>query len=211
MPTEQEKLDALDRRAAELVLQAQALEDAPEWSPDETEMIDLEEQDIAARRKAIQEALKTWTPKQKARAGVIVTIGRDGDAEVLRGLVREEDPRAIAAAVGATGAKEHGDPDDTADDDGAPSMSMAEERRAPGCSEALTRPLAARRTMALQAMLAQNTAVGLAAVARVFVRRTFGAKYQREQSVLQVSLQVSALVRETAADGLKASRAWQAV
>jgi ParB family chromosome partitioning protein len=49
---EQEELDALARRAAELEQQAQALDDAPEWSPDEAEMIDLEEQDIAARRKA---------------------------------------------------------------------------------------------------------------------------------------------------------------
>jgi hypothetical protein len=66
---EQEELDALARRGAELEQQAQALDDAPEWSPDEAEMIDLEEQDIAARRKAIHEALKTWTPEQKAHAG----------------------------------------------------------------------------------------------------------------------------------------------
>jgi ParB family chromosome partitioning protein len=51
------------------------------------------------RRKAIHEALKTWAPEQKAHAGVIVTIGRDGDVEVMRGLVRDEDRKAIAAAV----------------------------------------------------------------------------------------------------------------
>ena len=98
---EQEELDALDRRAAELDQQAQALDDAPEWSPDEAEMIDLEEQDIAARRKAIQEALKTWTPKQKGHAGVIVTIGRDGDVEVMRGLVRVRPAEWIAALMAA--------------------------------------------------------------------------------------------------------------
>ncbi len=208
---EQQELDALERRAAELEQQAQALDDAPEWSPDEAEMIDLEEQDIAARRKLIHEALKTWTPVQRAHAGVIVTIGRDGDVEVVRGLVRDEDRKAVAAAVGAKGAKEHGDPGDAGDDEGAPSMSMAPERRVPGCSDALMKRLAAHRTMALQAMLTQNTTVALASVVHVFVLRTFGADYPREASALQVTPQLSAFALEAMADDLKASRAWQAV
>ena len=208
---EQEELDALERRAAELEQQAQALDDAPEWSPDEAEMIDLEEQDIAARRKVIHEALKTWTLEQKAHAGVIVTIGRDGDVEVMRGLVRDEDRTAIAAALGAKGAKAHRDPGDSGDDEGTPSMSMAPERRTPGCSDALTKRLAAHRTMALQAMLAQNTAVALASVVHVFVLRTFGADYPREASALQVTPQLSAFALEAMADDLKASRAWKAM
>ncbi len=208
---EQEELDALDRRAAELEQQAQALDDAPEWSPDEAEMIDLEEQDIAARRKVIHEALKTWTLEQKVHAGVIVTIGRDGDIEVMRGLVRDEDRKAIAAAVRAKGAKEHRDPGGAGDDEGTPSMSMAPERRTPECSDALTKRLAAHRTMALQAMLSQNTAVALATVVHVFVLRTFGADYPREASALQVKPQLSAFALEAMADDLKASRAWKAV
>ena len=208
---EQEELDALDRRAAELEQQAQALDDAPEWSPDEAEMIDLEEQDIAARRKAIHEALRTWTPGQKAYAGVIVTIGRDGDAEVMCGLVRDEDRKAIAASVRSKGAKEHR-PDDAGDDEeGSPSMSVAPERRAPRCSDALSKRLAAHRTMALQAMLTQNTTVALATVVHVFVLRTFGADYPREASALQVTPQLSAFALEAMADDLKASRAWEAV
>lgn len=209
---EQEELDALERRTAELEQQAQALDDAPEWSPDEAEMIDLEEQDIAARRKAIHEALKTWPPEQKAHAGVIVTIGRDGDVEVMRGLVRDEDRKAIAAAARSNGAKEHRDPDDAGDDDGgSPSLAAALQRRAPGCSDALTKRLAAHRTMALQAMLAQNTAVALASVVHVFVLRTFGADYPREASTLQVTPQLSAFALEAMADDLKASRAWKTV
>ncbi len=210
--TEQEELDALERRAAELNQQAQALDDAPEWSPAEAEMIDLEEQDIAARCKAIREALKTWTPEQKAHAGVIVTIGRDGDVEVMRGLVRDEDRKAIAAAVRSKGATEHRGADDVgADDEGSPSPSAAPERQAPGCSEVLTKRLAAHRTMALQAMLAQNAGVALASVVHVFVLRTFGADFPREASALQVSPQLSAYALEAVADDLKASRAWQAV
>jgi ParB family chromosome partitioning protein len=65
--------------------------------------------------------------------------------------------------------------------------------------------------MALQAMLAQNTAVALASAVHVFVLRTFGADYPREASALQVSPQLSAYALEAAADDLKISRAWQAV
>jgi ParB family chromosome partitioning protein len=209
---EQEELDTLERRDAELEQQAQALDDAPEWSPDEAEMIELEEQDIAARRKLIHEALKTWTPEQKLHAGVIVTIGHDGDVEVMRGLVGDEDRKGIAATLRQKGATEDRGPEDTRnDDEGAPALPVVPERRAPGCSEALTKRLAAHRTMALQAMLAQNTTVALAAVVHVFVLRTLGADYPREASALQVSPQLSAFALEAMADDLKASRAWQAV
>jgi ParB family transcriptional regulator, chromosome partitioning protein len=95
---EQEELGALSRRSDELGQQARALDDAPEWSADEAEVIDLEEQDIAARRKAIQDDLKTWAPEAMAHAGAIVTVNREGDAEVIRGLVREWDRKALVSA-----------------------------------------------------------------------------------------------------------------
>lgn len=209
---EQEELDALARRAAELAQQAEALDDAPEWSADEAEMIDLEEQDIGARTKAIHEALKTWTPEQMAHAGVIFTIGRDGDVEVMRGLVRDEDRKAVAALLPSEAATAMGSAGDASDSEPhSASASAARERLAPGCSEALTKRLAAHRTMALQAMLAQNAAVALASVVHVFVLRTFGADYPREASALQVSPQLSAYALEAAADDLKTSRAWLAV
>lgn len=72
---------ALTRRSDELEQQTHALDDAPEWSAEEAECIDLEEQDIAARRKAIHEGLKTWAPDAMAHAGAIVTISRKGNAE----------------------------------------------------------------------------------------------------------------------------------
>ena len=81
-PTQQEReqLAELSRRSDELDRQAQAVEVAADWSADEAECIDLEQQDIAAHRKAIHEGMKVWTPETKKHAGVIVTIGREGDA-----------------------------------------------------------------------------------------------------------------------------------
>jgi len=153
----QKDLDALARRSGELALQGVALADSPEWSADEAEMIILEQQDIEARRKSIHEGLKTWGPQAKAHAGVIVTISREGDVEVIRGLVRDADRKALAAAVrpkGATGGDERSGAAGVGLDPGTPSAMPA--RRTAGCSEALTRRLAAQRTMALQALLAQT-------------------------------------------------------
>ncbi|MDP3086083.1 MAG: ParB/RepB/Spo0J family partition protein [Rubrivivax sp.] len=206
---EQEELDALAQRSAELDQQAQALDDAPEWSADEAELIDLEEQDIEARCKALHEALKIWTPEAKAHAGVIVTINRVGDVEVIRGLVRESDRKASAAVTRPASGTDAGDAEQSAD--GALSAPATPERGVPCCSDALTKRLAAHRTMALQAMLAQNTAVALASLLHVFVLRIFGGDDSRMGSALRLSPQMSAHALEAAADDLNASPAWKAV
>jgi ParB family chromosome partitioning protein len=206
---EQEDLGALSRRSDELGRQAQALDDAPEWSADEAEVIDLEELDIAARRKAIHDDLKTWAPEAMAHAGAIVTVNREGDAEVIRGLVREADRKALAAAqkvVGrATGAAADHVPD------GSEPGGVVAERRTLDCSESLAKRLAAHRTVALQVMLSRNTPVALASLAHVFVQRAFGDEYRRAGSALQITTQLPAHTLLSVADDLKESAAWQAI
>jgi len=131
---------------------------------------------------------------------------------VLRGLVRDEDRKAVAAGARSTGGADRSAQDGTGSDHlGSPSSSAEPERRPLGCSEALAKRLAAHRTIALQAMLAHNAAVALATVVHILVLRTFGSDYPREASALQVSPQLSAFALEAAADDLKTSRAWQAV
>ncbi len=209
MPQEQEELDALSGRSAELEQQAQALDDAPEWSADEAECIDLEEQDIAARRKAIHEALKTWAPDALAHAGAIVTVNREGDAEVIRGLVREADRKTLASAQ-KVAARSAGGAADQSPDESAPE-SAAVARCAPGCSDSLAKRLAAHRTVALQVMLSRNTTVALASMAHVFVQRVFGDEYRRAGSALQITPQLPAHTLLSVADDLKEGAAWQAV
>ena len=208
-PHEQEELAALAQRSAELDQQAQALDDAPEWSADEAELIDLEEQDIAARVKANQEWLKTWAPEAKAHAGAIVTVSREGDVEVIRGLVREGDRKAQASARSAVGRATASIVGKSSLD--AASAPPASEGRVAGCSASLAKRLAAHRTMALQVMLSRNTQVALASLANVLVQRVFGDGYRRAGSALQVSPQLSAYALEAVADDLKGSTAWQAI
>jgi ParB family chromosome partitioning protein len=208
-PQEQKDLAALTRRNDELEQQARALDDAPEWSADEAECIDLEEQDVAARCKAIRDGLKTWAPDAMAHAGVIVTVSREGDAEVIRGLVRDADRRAFASAQKVAGRAASGAESDLPDT--STSRPANGECREPGCGESLAKRLAAHRTVALQVMLSRNTAVALAALAHVFVQRTFGDEYRRAGSALQITAQPSGYALASVADDLKQSAAWQAI
>lgn len=59
-------------------------------------------------------------------------------------------------------------------------------RGAPGCSDALAKWLGAHRTVAVQAVLVANPAVGLVLVAHAFVLRALGPDDPRVSSALQV-------------------------
>ena len=194
-------LSELDQRAAELDRQSEAMRSGPEWSADEAERINLEEQDIAARRKAIREGLRTWSCM--AHAGVIVTVSREGDAEIIRGLVREADRKALAAGRKV---QRSGSASAAASTEGSASaMSRPKAKH----SESLTRRLAAHRTAALQVLVSKNPQVALAALAMVFVARVFGDERGYATTALQVVPSLPAHALLTAADDLKVSRAWQ--
>ena len=210
-PTKQEKeeLAELDTRMGELERESEALNDAAEWSTDDAERIDLEEQAIEERRKAIHAALKTWPAEVKQHAGAIVTVGREGDAEVIRGLRRDADRKAWAASQKATLRAEVGSPDASPGDAAQPDGLVA--HRVAKCSDSLMRRLAAHRTVALQVMLSRKSEVALAAVAHVFVQRVFGDEYRRAGSALQITPRLSAHALQAVADDLKQSTAWQAL
>jgi ParB family chromosome partitioning protein len=211
-PTAEERtaLGELDAREAELACEYEAVNESGEWSAADAERIDLEEQDIGLRRRAIEAGLRRWTDEAKARAGIIVTIGREGEAEVIRGLLREAERKAMAPSRKAAAeldqaaepSKEVG-----ADDN---SDAATDQPRRPSHSESLMRSLTAHRTAALQSVLAANTQVALAALAHVMVQRMFGEDFERPRSALQITLQLPHHQLLGAADDLADSRAWQA-
>ena len=198
-------LSELDQREAELDQQSEAMRSATEWSVDEAERINLEEQDIAARRKAVHEGLRTWSPESMAHAGVIVTISREGDAQIVRGLVREADRKARTAGRKAQR------PGSASEQTAADAPASHVNRSKPEHSESLTRRLAAHRTAALQVLVSKNPHVALAALATPFVARVFGNDRGYVTTALQVVPSLPAHALLSAADDLKASRAWQAL
>jgi ParB family chromosome partitioning protein len=211
-PTANEKaeLTALAQRESELEQESDALAEANAWNGPDAERIGLEGDDIEARRRAIQDGLKVWPTAIKSRAGVIVTVNREGDASMIRGLLREADRRALEGArrrarkdVASAGEVEAVAADG---DEAAPT------RRNDGLSEALTRRLDAHRTAALQAMLAGNVQVALAALANTLLRRAFFEDYGTfERPVMQINATASAHALVSVADDLEAGRAYQAV
>jgi len=218
---ERKELAELARRSGELERQSKALRDRPEGWADEAEVIDLEEQDIAARQRAIQQALRLWAPEVKAQAGAIVTVSREGDVAIIRGLVREADRRALDAARrrrGKSGSEAVGprrcDAAVTTTDEGEATGSSrvapTESKRAE-FSDALSRRLAAHRTLALQAVLARNVPVALAALANALAQRVLGDEHRRAGHALQITAQASAHALAAAADDAKAAPAWLAL
>ena len=210
-PTAQEKaeLRELDVRSDELVREGDALDEETEWPTDVAERIDLEEQAIAAHRKAIHERLKTWDADAKRHAGAIITISREGDAEVIRGLVREADRKTMAAAAKAARKPGQGVGHD-AEGVSVPAIEGTEARTA-DCSERLLHRLSAHRTVALQAMLMRNTPVVLSALTLVFVHEVFGDDYRRSGSALQVIPRLPAGSLASAGDDVVQGPAWMAV
>lgn len=219
---ERRELSELAQRSRELARQSDHLQVHEEGWQQEAELIELEERDIAARQRAIQQGLRVWAPAVKAVAGVIVTVGREGDAEVIRGLLRDSDRKAIAASRskaeararraagdGSTDAGHTGASDDGVDQGGstATTPEPAVPQRAE-FSEAMTRRLAAHRTLALQVMLSRNTPVALAALAHALAQRVFGDDYRRAGAALQITAQASVHALTAAADDLKAAPAW---
>lgn len=204
-PSAEEKraLAELDQRSKELDAEQQGLDDNDTWTPSDGERIDLEEQDIAARRKAIQVAREIWRDEDKARAGVIVTVGRDGSTEIIRGLIRAEDRQATKAeARSRTARKQSGESGRH-----EPETTESAELRAP-FSETLLRRLAAHRTAALQAVLAQDARASLVALTHALALQVFERFGLEARSALQITARPPRHELLRAADDLPAGRAW---
>ena len=213
-PDESAALAELTHREEELGIEEERLADADEATADDWERINLEQQDIEARRKAIEAGLRVWTEADRRCAGVIVTVTRTGELEVLRGLLRGEDRKVQvergAPASGTDASRSEAQVPAHRAGSGERSGPLPEGRSAT-MPESLSRRLAAHRSMALQAALLRRTPVALALLAYVFVQRAFGESYYRSASVAQITPQFSAGALKAAADDLEGSAAWRVV
>lgn len=146
------------KRIATLEAQAQAIQtrlESEDGALDEATAQALYDRHdrISAKLEAIDASLHTYGAKARAFAGAVVTVDAHGEVAVRRGLLNEDEAKALRMLERGAGAADAGS--DGGDRRRAPA-------RADGVSEKLARRLSAHRTAALQVELARQPRVALA-------------------------------------------------
>jgi len=159
-------------------------------SPEDEEVVDRFYQ-IQERIADLSEGEETWPDAAKAIAGAVIGIGHDGTAEIRRGMIKPEDKAASRKA-----GKARNTADTTGNGEAAPS----------GLSAALIEDLTAHRTAALQARLADNPKIALAAVVHALALGVFYIA-ARTGSVVRIAPTVACLDRS--AEGIEETKARQ--
>jgi ParB family transcriptional regulator, chromosome partitioning protein len=129
--------------------------------------------ELAARIHELEDRERVWSPETLAIAGVIVTLGFDGEADIHEGYVKPEDRRTATKAD---------------DENGAAKVKTG------GLSASLIESLTAHRSAALNAELIRRPDVALAALVSSFVSQVFEHGH-KDRSTLQIALFLQPLHR----------------
>ncbi len=174
-PKERRKPNAREaKRIAKL--QAKVLEiggalDAVESEDEEkAEALQEEGERLGEQLEALEAELLAYGSTVRAAAGAIVTLDRQGEPVIHRGLLRDAEAKALRTLARVQSGI---DPED-ADDEDSPEPKKA------GISEKLARRLSAHRTAALQIELARNPQASLAALVHGMVQRVLQDGYAVE-------------------------------
>ncbi|MCK4123125.1 ParB/RepB/Spo0J family partition protein [Ralstonia pseudosolanacearum] len=133
---------------------------------DKTETLESRREKVAGELQAVEEALQGYAPDVRAVAGAIVTLDREGEAVIHRGLLREAEAKALRTLErlrqGFGSAEGEAGNDDEGED--------AEQLKAASLSDRLAQRLSAHRTAALQIEVARHPHVALAALVHGMVQ-----------------------------------------
>ncbi|HBO7401710.1 TPA: chromosome partitioning protein ParB, partial [Pseudomonas aeruginosa] len=118
---------------------------------DTIERLEQEQGEAEDRLHALESgAVRSYDPEAMTKAGCIISVGRSGDVDVWRALVKPEDRAAVE------GAENLGTDGQSTDD--------APKEKTARLSDRMGRQLTAHKTAALQVELARNSKVALVAV-----------------------------------------------
>lgn len=176
------RIEKLQARMQEV---AEALDAAMEADyEDKAETLQEEGERLGQQLQALENGLLEYAPNMRAAAGAIVTVDRNGEAVIHRGLLRETEAKALRTlerlrqGFGSEEA-ENDDKGDTADDAKAPAM-----------SDRLAQRLSAHRTAALQIEVARHPQVALAALVHGMVQTVLQDSHYGHDLPLGVRLTV---------------------
>ncbi len=174
-----EKLQAKMQEVAEAIDAATDADDG-----DKANALQEEGEALGEQLQALEDGLLDYSQTVKAAAGAIVTIDRNGEAVIHRGLLREAEARALRTleklrqGFGSEGAVD----DDEGEGDEAPKTAAISDR--------LAQRLSAHRTAALQIEVARHPHVALAALVHGMVQTALQGRYYGHDMSLGVSLKV---------------------
>jgi len=166
----------------------EALDDALEAEDeDKADALQEEGEAVGEQLQALEDGLQDYSPTVKAAAGAIVTIDRNGQAVIHRGLMREAEAKALRTLerLRQGFGSEDAENDDEGEDDEQPKTAAMSDR--------LAQRLSAHRTAALQIEVARHPQVALAALVHGMVQTVLqGSHYGPNHGALPlgVSLKV---------------------
>ncbi|HCF3279219.1 ParB N-terminal domain-containing protein [Pseudomonas aeruginosa] len=151
---------------------------------DKADALQEEGEALGEQLQALEDGLQDYSPNVMAAAGAIVTIDRNGEAAIHRGLMREAEAKALRTLErlrqGFDSEGEAGNDED--EDDNAPKTAAMSDR--------LAQRLSAHRTAALQIEVARHPQAALAAVVHGMVQTVLQERYYGHDFPLGVSLKV---------------------
>ena len=146
---------------------------------DKAETLHQRREALVAELEAVQSQLSGHTPEVRAMAGVIVTLNREGQPLMHRGLLREAEAKALRALDAArqraaTGSGNDGGGSGESDE----STTGVVPHGAEHLSDRLAQRLSAHRTAALQIEMARQPQVALAALVHTLVQQALQGGYR---------------------------------
>lgn len=151
----------IEARMQEIDTQLEAEEEAEEESALDYEALESEREQCGEQLETRHESRKQWTPEQMAQAGVVLSLGRDGELRCERGVMpRTEENKHLG------------------DGEGSRSRQRVKPERGVH-SEKLVQALSAHRSAALQAVLDDNPRFALVGLLATLVPKVFGFRLHR--------------------------------
>ncbi|MGX9779180.1 ParB/RepB/Spo0J family partition protein [Stenotrophomonas maltophilia] len=186
-----EKLQTKMHELAEAV--DAALDDEDEEKAD---ALQEEGERLGEQLQALEDGLLDYAANVKAAAGAIVSIDRDGQAVIHRGLLREAEAKALRTLErlrqGFSSEGEADNDDEGEEADNAPKTAAMSDR--------LAQRLSAHRTAALQIEVARHPQVALAALVHGMVQTVLQESYYGHDLPLGVSLKLQDRLESLAPD-----------
>ncbi|MCV0029250.1 ParB N-terminal domain-containing protein [Pseudomonas aeruginosa] len=200
-PTKREaqRIEKLQTKMQEVGVALDAALDAED--EEKADALQEEGEALGEQLQALEDGLQDYGPNVKAAAGAIVTIDRNGEAVIHRGLMREAEAKALRTLERLR--QGFGSEETESDDEGEDAYDVPKAT----ISDRLAQRLSAHRTAALQIELARNPQAALAALVHGMVQAVLQASHYGHDLPLGVRLTVQDRLEGMAPDWPESSAA----